>query len=425
MLADFLPVRDWVSEPKVNGYESLHVTVMYMGMWIEVQIRSERMNSIAERGVAAHWAYKQGQPSGQGDVSMDRWLKYVQEILENPDANALQFLDDVHQELLTSEIYVFTPTGESRSLPKGSTALDFAFSVHSQIGCHAIAAKVNMKLVTLSTVLRNGDQVEIITSESAKVKREWLEFLKTSSARGAVIDALKDMSKDNVSRGMNMLREELAKRGIQMQTRVIRKLIDSYKITGGKDDLYNKIGIGLIDLADLDTVLKTNAKQRSVQMWGFKLLSNNSKKLAEQLKGEIAYHASECCHPIPGDKIGGVLEDDGSITIHKTSCPMYTNLAATKGDRIVAVRWSKHFMMSYLARITISGIDRMGILHEITNQLSNKLGINLRKISIEAHDEIFEGYIDLYVHDRADIYNIISSFAKISGIEKVSRADIE
>ncbi len=418
-------VRDWVSEPKVNGYESLHVTVMYMGMWIEVQIRSERMNSIAERGVAAHWAYKQGQPSGQGDVSMDRWLKYVQEILENPDANALQFLDDVHQELLTSEIYVFTPTGESRSLPKGSTALDFAFSVHSQIGCHAIAAKVNMKLVTLSTVLRNGDQVEIITSESAKVKREWLEFLKTSSARGAVIDALKDMSKDNVSRGMNMLREELAKRGIQMQTRVIRKLIDSYKITGGKDDLYNKIGIGLIDLADLDTVLKTNAKQRSVQMWGFKLLSNNSKKLADQLKGEIAYHASECCHPIPGDKIGGVLEDDGSITIHKTSCPMYTNLAATKGDRIVAVRWSKHFMMSYLARITISGIDRMGILHEITNQLSNKLGINLRKISIEAHDEIFEGYIDLYVHDRADIDNIISSFAKISGIEKVRRADIE
>ena len=418
-------VRDWVSEPKVNGYESLHVTIMYMGMWIEVQIRSERMNSIAERGVAAHWAYKQGQPSGEGDSSMDRWLKYVQEILENPDANALQFLDNVHQELLTSEIYVFTPSGESRSLPKGSTALDFAFSVHSQIGCHAIAAKVNMKLVTLSTVLRNGDQVEIITSESAKVKREWLEFLKTSSARGAVIDALKDMSKDNVSRGMNMLREELSKRGIQMQTRVLRKLIESYKITGGKDDLYNKIGIGLIDLSELDKVLKTNAKQRSVQMWGFKLLTNNSKKLAEQLKGEISYHTSDCCHPIPGDKIGGVLDDDGSITIHKTSCPVYTNLAATKGDRIVAVRWSKHFMMSYLARISMSGIDRVGILHEITNILSNKLGINLRKISIEAHDEIFEGFIDLYVHDRADIDNIISSFAKISGIEKVSRTDIE
>ncbi|MBQ7459055.1 MAG: bifunctional (p)ppGpp synthetase/guanosine-3',5'-bis(diphosphate) 3'-pyrophosphohydrolase [Bacteroidales bacterium] len=419
-------VRDWVSEPKVNGYESLHVTVMYQGMWIEVQIRSERMNSIAERGVAAHWSYKQGEIVGEGDSSMDRWLKYVQDILENPDANALQFLDDVHQELLTSEIYVFTPTGESRRLPKGSTALDFAFNVHSQIGCHAIAAKVNMKLVTLSTVLRGGDQVEIITSESAKVKREWLEFLKTSSARSAVIEALKDMSKDNVSRGMKMLREELAKRNIQMQTRVIRKLVDSYKITGGKEDLYNKIGIGLIDLSDLDTVLKTNAPQRNVQMWGFKLLESNSGKLKERLKGkEVAFHTSGCCHPIPGDNVGGVIGDDDVITIHKTSCPVYTNLAATEGNRIVGVRWSKHFMMSYLARISLTGIDRMGILHEITNQLSNKLGINLRKISIEAHDEIFEGYIDLYVHDRADIDNIIESFAKINGIEKVSRVDIE
>lgn len=419
-------VRDWVSEPKVNGYESLHVTVMYQGMWIEVQIRSERMNSIAERGVAAHWSYKQGEIVGEGDSSMDRWLKYVQDILENPDANALQFLDDVHQELLTSEIYVFTPTGESRRLPKGSTALDFAFNVHSQIGCHAIAAKVNMKLVTLSTVLRGGDQVEIITSESAKVKREWLEFLKTSSARSAVIEALKDMSKDNVSRGMKMLREELAKRNIQMQTRVIRKLVDSYKITGGKEDLYNKIGIGLIDLSDLDTVLKTNAPQRNVQMWGFKLLESNSGKLKERLKGkEVAFHTSGCCHPIPGDNVGGVIGDDDVVTIHKTSCPVYTNLAATEGNRIVGVRWSKHFMMSYLARISLTGIDRMGILHEITNQLSNKLGINLRKISIEAHDEIFEGYIDLYVHDRADIDNIIESFAKINGIEKVSRVDIE
>ncbi|MBR5034333.1 MAG: bifunctional (p)ppGpp synthetase/guanosine-3',5'-bis(diphosphate) 3'-pyrophosphohydrolase [Bacteroidales bacterium] len=419
-------VRDWVSEPKVNGYESLHVTVMYMGMWIEVQIRSERMNSIAERGVAAHWSYKQGQITPEGDKSMDRWLKYVQDILENPDANALQFLDDVHQELLTSEIYVFTPTGESRSLPKGSTALDFAFNVHSQIGCHAIAAKVNMRLVTLSTVLRNGDQVEIITSESAKVKREWLEFLKTSSARNAVIEALKDMSKDNVSRGMNMLRSELAARGIQMQTRVIRKLVDSYKITGGKEDLYNKIGIGLIDLADLDTVLKTNAKQRSVQMWGFKLLENNSRTLKEHLSDKsVVFHTSDCCHPIPGDKVGGVIEGENLVVIHKTSCPVYTNIAATEGNKIVAVKWSKHFMMSYLARISFSGIDRMGVLHEITNQLSNRLGINLRKVSIEAHDEIFEGYIDLYVHDTADIDNIIASFAKISGIEKVSRVEIE
>ena len=420
-------VRDWVSEPKVNGYESLHVTVMYMGRWIEVQIRSERMNAIAERGVAAHWAYKRTQVGDlSDDTRIDRWLKYVQDILENPDANALQFLDDVHQELLTSEIYVFTPTGDSRSLPKGSTALDFAFSVHSQIGCHAIAAKVNMKLVTLSTVLRNGDQVEIITSDNAKVKLEWLDFLKTSSARNAVMEAIKDMSKDNVSRGMNMLRQALADRNIQMQTRVLRKLVDYYKISGGKDDLYNKIGIGLIDLADLDTALKTNAPQREVQMWGFKLLEANAKHLKKEIEdGTVHFHTSDCCHPIPGDKVGGVMGDDKTITIHKTSCPVYTNLAATQGDRILAVRWSKHFMMSYLARIAISGIDRMGILHDITDRVSNQFNINLRKISIEAHDEIFEGFIDLYVHDTADLDNIISSFEHINGIEKVTRVDIE
>lgn len=417
-------VRDWVSEPKVNGYESLHVTVMYNGMWIEVQIRSERMNSIAERGVAAHWSYKQGQMS---DDYMDRWLKYVQDILENPDANALQFLDDVHKELLTSEIFVFTPTGESRSLPKGSTALDFAFNVHSQIGCHAIAAKVNMKLVTLSTELRNGDQVEIITSDSARVKREWLEFLKTTSARNAVLDALKDMSKDSVNRGMGMLRDALAERNIQMQTRVIRKLLDFYKISGGKDELYNKIGIGLIDLgADLDTALTTNAKRRNVQMWGFKLPASNSKKILDKLDmTNITYNTSDCCHPIPGDNIGGVLENDNSITIHKTSCPTYTNLAATAGDRVVDVRWSHHFMMSYLARIKFGGIDRMGVLNDITYQLSGKLGINLRKISVEAHDGIFEGFVDIYVHDTADLDKTISSLGKINGIEKVNRIEIE
>ena len=418
--------RNWVDTPKVNGYEALHRTVMYMGMWIEVQIRTERMNAIAERGVAAHWAYKQGVFIEEGENGLNHWLKFVQDVLENPDANALQFLDDVHNELLASEIFVFTPTGESRSLPKGSTALDFAFNIHTQIGCHAIAAKVNMKLVNLSYVLSNGDQVEIITSESARVKLEWLDFLKTISARNAVLSALKDQNKDNVSRGMNMLRDALSERNIKMQTRVLRKMMDYYSIKGGKEVLYNKIGIGLIDLAELDTVLKTNAKQRNVQMWGFKLAETNSSKVMVHLDEEkVTFHASDCCHPIPGDKVGGVFEGNNRITIHKTSCPVYTNIAATHGDRLVAVRWSKHFMMSYLARISISGIDRMGMLSDITNVLTNKLGINLRKISIEVHDEIFEGYIDLYVHDRADIDKIIDSFSKINGIDKVTRTEIE
>ena len=416
--------RDWVKEPKANGYEAMHETVMYKGMWIEVQIRSERMNNIAERGVAAHWSYKQGQRIDDGDSGMDRWLKSVRAILENPDANALQFLDDIHRELITSDIFVFTPTGESRRIPKGATALDFAFSIHSQIGIRAIAAKVNTKLVALSTVLRNGDLVEIITSESVRVNVDWLDILKTASARNAATTAIKEMQGDNVPRGRKKLQDALAERGIQMQTRVMRKLMNYYKITSGKEDFYNKIGMGIIDLDDLDTALKTNAPRRNVQMWGFKLLDSNSGKIKDRLKDkEIAFHTLDCCHPIPGDQVGGVVNDDDSITIHKTSCEVYTNIAATEGNRIVAVRWSKHFMMSYLTRIAIAGIDRIGILNDITNQLSIKLGINLRKISIEAHDEIFEGYIDLYVHDRADIDNIIDSFSKINGIEKVSRVD--
>ena len=418
--------RDWVSSPKLNGYEALHLTLISEGTWIEVQIRSERMNAIAESGVAAHWTYKQSHPTDayEQERDIDTWIKGVKDILENPDANALQFLDDIHRELITSDIFVFTPTGESRRIPKGATALDFAFSIHSQIGIRAIAAKVNTKLVALSTVLRNGDLVEIITSESVRVNVDWLDILKTASARNAATTAIKEMQGDNVPRGRKKLQDALAERGIQMQTRVMRKLMNYYKITSGKEDFYNKIGMGIIDLDDLDTALKTNAPRRNVQMWGFKLLDSNSGKIKERLKDkEIAFHTLDCCHPIPGDQVGGVVNDDDSITIHKTSCEEYTNIAATEGNRIVAVRWSKHFMMSYLTRIAIAGIDRMGILNDITNQLSIKLGINLRKISIEAHDEIFEGYIDLYVHDRADIDNIIESFSKINGIEKVSRVD--
>ena len=418
--------RNWVDTPKVNGYEALHRTVMFMGMWIEVQIRTERMNAIAERGVAAHWAYKQGVFINESESSLNHWLKFVQDILENPDADALQFLDDVHTELLASEIYVFTPDGEARCLPKGSTALDFAYDIHSHIGNHAIAAKVNMKLVKLSTELVNGDQVEIITSESAKPKKEWIDFLKTVSARSAVKNALKEEDVDYTELGMNMLKDELAKRNIKLQNRVIRKLQSYYKIKEGKDALYNQIGVGMIDLGELDKVLTSNPKEREVQMWGFKLLDANSKHIKILLdEDKVKFLASDCCHPIPGDQVGGVFDGNNTITIHRTSCPVYTNIAATQGDRLVALRWSKHYMMSYLARISIEGIDRMGILSEITNQLSNKLDINLRKISIEAHDEVFTGFIDLYVHDQADVDKIIDAFSKINGIIKAGREEIK
>ncbi|MCF0167820.1 MAG: bifunctional (p)ppGpp synthetase/guanosine-3',5'-bis(diphosphate) 3'-pyrophosphohydrolase, partial [Bacteroidales bacterium] len=235
--------RDWVSEPKVNGYEALHLTVMSEGNWIEVQLRTERMNSIAERGVAAHWAYKNGdKKSPENEHNLDLWLKQVQEILENPDANALQFLDNFHNELLVNDIYVFTPKGEPKSLPKGSTVLDFAYSIHSEVGNKAIAGKVNMKLAPLSKELSTGDQIEIITSNNGHPKREWLSFLKTNRARAQVFDALKGDTRNNFLEGQNILTAKLAERNISLQSRVLKKLCAYYNLTAGKDELYNKIG---------------------------------------------------------------------------------------------------------------------------------------------------------------------------------------
>ena len=425
--------RDWVDKPKANGYEALHLTVMsHGGSWVEVQIRSERMNAIAERGIAAHWLYKGS--DGSGDNEIEHWLQQVREILENPDIDAMQFLDEFHQELVTSSIYVFTPMGESKSLAKGSTALDFAYSIHSEIGNHAIAAKVNQRLVPLSQPLTNGDQVEIITSESGKPKREWLDFLQTSRAKNLVMDFLKSDKKNSIKEGMAILDRKLDERGISERSRVLKKLIDYYHIASGKDELYNKIGIGVIDLSDLDNALRTNAERRSVQMWGVKLLSplrnssinkKNEFLLQEDIdQGTISFNIAPCCSPIPGDSVVAFIEDDGTVTIHKKSCPVAGDLASKEGHRIVSAKWSKHFIMSYLARISLEGIDRVGVLSDLTRVISLVLGVNMRKLHIETHDEIFEGFIDLYVHSTDDLDKLIAALSKVKGIERVKRVEI-
>jgi len=427
--------RDWVKEPKSNGYEALHLTVMGPeGKWIEVQIRSERMNSIAERGVAAHWIYKKGDCSSTGEVELDIWLKHVRDILEDPDSNALQFLDSFHKELLSSDIYVFTPKGESKNLPKGSTALDFAYVIHSEVGNRAIAAKVNQKLLPLSHELSNGDQVEIITSDSGKPKREWLDFIRTNRARNFILDSIKAETKDSIKEGMLFLTSKLKERNITIKSRVIKKLVDYYK-AGSKDELYHKIGIGLIDLSDLETALKTNVEKRNVQMWGVKLLTpernsgeidkSRDYELREDLsKGTTTFTIADCCSPIPGDNVVGFIEDDGSVLVHKKSCQRATDIAAKQADRIVSAKWSKHFMMSYLARISIRGLDRMGIVSDMSKVISLQLGVNMRKICIETHDEIFEGTVDLYVRNTDDLDKLIKSLSAIKGIESVKRVEL-
>lgn len=427
--------RNFLSHPKSNGYEALHCTIMSpSGHWIEVQIRSDRMNKIAERGVAAHWAYKNQQTLGQHDQKIDEWLDKIKKVVENPDANALELLDTIHEELVTSEIYVFTPKGESKQLQKGYTALDFAYIIHSQIGNKAIAAKVNQKLVPLSTVLHTGDQVEIITSDSSRPKREWLTFLKSSRARSEVMDTLRENTKGNIKEGMNILASELSKHGLSPSSRVIKKLIEAYKVIGGKEELYAKIGIGIIDLSDLGTILTKNNEKKLIKIWGLditdiikpsKIEKGKDYILEENIsEGTISYNIADCCNPIPGDNIVGFVDDDGKVTIHKKSCALAQNLASKRGEKIVQVKWSKHTILSFLARISLRGIDRIGIINDITREISLVLNVNIRKLFIQSHDGIFDGYIDLYVHNTKDLEDIIKKLKKIKGVDLANRVDI-
>jgi len=455
-------IRDWVSTPKINGYEALHCTVMGpQGNWIEVQIRSERMDDLAERGVAAHWSYKGASPS---EGEMDKWLNMVREVLENPDVNALEFLDKFHTGLLSSEIYVFTPKGESKALPKGSTALDFAYAIHTEVGNKSIAAKANFKLVPLTYELRNGDQIEIITAESQKPQREWLEFIKTPKAKSLILDALKSEIKDSQKKGQEMLDEKLKGMGIKPQSRVYKKLSENYKLNN-REELFSKIGADLIDLTDLSKVLKKNTTNKFVRYWNLQFSRitggdsdhvydwDNEEELPEDsvAKSEegskethsridikkdfllkenpidktLSYQVATCCRPIPGDKVIGFIDKDDVVIVHKNSCPEAILLAARDGEKIVKAKWSKHTVLSFLARINMRGIDRLGILNELTQYITLVLSVNIRKIFIETHDGIFEGYIDLYVHSVEDLEKLMKQMSNVKGVMSVVRSEIK
>lgn len=439
-------IRDWLTVPKSNGYEALHCTLMSQnGNWVEVQIRSERMNQIAEKGVAAHWSYK---GVNKSEKELDNWLTMVRGVLENPDVSALEFLDKFHEGLLASEIYVFTPKGDSKSLPKGATALDFAYYIHSKIGNRAIAAKVNHRLVPLSHELKNGDQIEIITAEAQKPQREWLEYAHTPKAKDIIYDALKSDIHDAIIKGQHILETELSKLGVKVQNRVIRKLLIEYKLNN-KDELYNKIATGVVKLDDLDKVLRKNNENKFVKYWKLQFFSNDPEEdddnlddlehvekkpdidkkkdylLKENVDRTLTYKVAECCNPIPGDAIVGFVDDHNNVIIHKKVCPKAISLATVQGEKIVNAKWTKHTILSFLARISLRGIDRMGIVNEITRFITLDLSVNIRKIHFETHDGIFDGYIDLYVHDAQDLDIIIETLLKIKGVENVTRTDVK
>ncbi|MBR5877543.1 MAG: bifunctional (p)ppGpp synthetase/guanosine-3',5'-bis(diphosphate) 3'-pyrophosphohydrolase [Alistipes sp.] len=425
-------LRDWISIPKANGYEALHSTVMGPdGIWVEVQIRTQRMEEIAERGFAAHWKYKHNSISHDED-EFDKWLKMIRTALESPAQNAIDFLDNFKLSLYTNEIAVFTPKGEARRLPFGATALDFAYDVHTKIGNGAIGAKINHKIMPITTTLSSGDQVEIISSESAKPKAEWLEYVLTTKAKQAIKNFLKREQEHNLQRGMTMLEEKLATLNITPNNRVIRKLIEAYSCNN-KDELYTKIGAGIVTLDNLEKVVKTNSKNKILKFWTLfikdqedDLEEENTPANKETKHQENHEHlvVADCCHPLPGDKVVGYKDPlTHQIIVHKASCDELNRLASQHGECIVKeeIKWSQYKTQSSLATIEIVGIDRMGLLVDLANVVTNDFSINMRQVNIQSHDGIFEGTLSLYVRDAESLNDLQDRLRRIKGMESVKR----
>jgi GTP diphosphokinase / guanosine-3',5'-bis(diphosphate) 3'-diphosphatase len=431
-------IRDWVSTPKANGYEALHSTVMGpYGKWVEVQIRSRRMDEIAERGFAAHWKYK-GINSEESEL--DRWIKRIRELLENPSEDALEFLDEFKMNLFASEIIVFTPKGHLKSLPKSSTALDYAYEIHTEIGHHAIGAKVNHNLVPLKYKLKSGDQIEILTSDTQIPQEDWLDIAATARARTAIKDAFKVKRKKQLKEGKKILEEKLSELTLQPTSNIIRKLTNYFEAKT-KDELYLNIGQGTLDLENLKKILRKKTQNKWIRYWKLSLARSSKEQKPEEedtvqmtidkkkplnleeLIEEEQFIIAKCCNPIPGDNVLGYLKDEENIIIHKTSCPNALKLNSSFADRIVKAKWLTHKILSFLAKVKLNGIDRIGIVSQITNVLSDDLDVNMRSINFESHDGIFEGFIDLYVHSSKDLNNLIMNLMKIKGVESVKRIE--
>ncbi len=432
-------LRDWVSKPKANGYEALHCTVMGPhGKWAEIQIRSKRMDEIAEKGLAAHWKYKK---NGTGeDSELDQWIKKIRELLDDSSSNALEFLDEFKLNLFSAEILVFTPKGHIKSLPKNATILDFAYEIHTEIGNKAIGAKVNRKLVPFSHILRSSDQVEIITSDKSKPQQEWLKYVTTAKAKSSITKSLKAETTNRIQLGKTILEKELNKHNVQPSGRVFKKLLPAYEVIS-KDQLYSNIGSGIIKLDGLKKVLRKKSASKWIWYWRPQF---GKQKTTEQdkLKGkkfdfkrpfmirenpeqsEADYVMASCCNPIPGDDAIGYRNQEGSIIIHKANCKEAVKLMSQQGNRIVSAKWTTHKILSYLARINLIGIDKMGMIREITEVISMQLSVNIRSLNVEVHDGIFEGLVDLYVHNTADLNNLILNLSKIKGIDSVKREEI-
>ena len=429
-------LRDWLSNPKSNGYEALHTTVMGPhGKWVEVQIRTKRMNEIAEKGLAAHWKYKEGKDD---ESRFDKWFQQIREALSNPDENSIDFLQDFKTSFLAEEIYVYTPKGEVKMLPIGASALDFAFGVHTAVGSKCIGAKVNHKLVPISHKLRSGDQIEIITSAKQKPNIEWLNFVVTSKAKSKIKDTLKEEKRKIADEGKYTLQRKLEGMGASMSYSNLEELSNFYK-TGSSLDLLYDIAIKKIDLKELkeftvhgDKLVSPKPVKIIVEEKTEKdfTVKHYDKKDAELIifgesSDKIQYALANCCKPIPGDDVFGFVTTGEGLKIHRTNCPNAARLLANYGHRVVKTKWAKNKEISFLTGLKIIGLDDVGVIHKITNLISGELKFNISAMTIEAKEGIFEGNVKIFVHDKEELDELVDRLVSMSGIERVDRYDTE
>lgn len=428
-------LRDWVNKPRANGYKALHATFMSQrGEWIEVQIRSEKMNEVAEKGIAAHWKYKNlGETSNEEEL--DNWLHTIKEILDDPQPNALDFLDTIKLNLYATEIFVFTPKGEIKTMPQNCTALDLAYSIHTFLGNHCIGAKVNHRLVPMSHRLQSGDQVEILTSNAPRVEESWLTFVTTAKARAKIQAALRRQQRLLMRDGEEKLNIFLEQEGLSNYAGNVEKLWKRHKLKD-RDELLAAIGKGTIILGaeDKDELLG-NKKFSFQSLFSFNRDKKKEEKEVEKYENidrkkainltddnlKTGYIIADCCHPIPGDDVLGYYDEDKHIVIHKRSCPNANTLKSSHGDRILAATWETHKQLYFAVPIQIKGIDDMGVLHEITTIIYQQLNANIQKMHIESNDGIFEGTFWINVHDVEEVKNICENLKKIKNIKTIAR----
>ncbi len=435
-------IRDWINLPKVNGYESLHVTVMgQQGKWVEVQIRTERMDEIANRGFASHHRYKD---ISSYENELETWIERIREHLKNPDSDAFEFLDDFKLNLYGTDINVFTPKGDMYSMPQGSTVIDFAYEIHSDLGNKCIGAKINMKLVPFSHVLENGDQIEILTSNNQTPKPEWLKFTTTAKARTRIKDSFKLEKNKHIEKGRVIVEEAILKARAPITIDNLKKLIGHYNLNN-KDQLYSEVGMGFIELSDINQIIGRKSENKLIKYWNITFRKNrdegvanektvdltNSKSkykidrkkpfMLKETQDNISFSLAKCCNPIPGDKVLGYTSTDDHVVIHKTECPILAKYIANQGEKIIRAEWTKFKKQSFLTRLLLEGFDRVGIVNQVTHVISKENNINMQSVHFETNDGIFKGELFLYIHNTDDLSNLISQLKKIKGIENISR----